>query len=30
MATNPLYPPVEGFVAIDTRFLLENGRWRPV
>ena len=27
---DPLYPPVEGFVAIDTRFLLENGRWRPV
>lgn len=27
---DPLCPPVEGFVASETRFLLENGRWRPV
>jgi 8-oxo-dGTP pyrophosphatase MutT (NUDIX family) len=25
-----LYPPVEGFAVTETRFLLENGRWRPV
>lgn len=27
---DPTYPPVEGFEAADTRFLLENRRWRPV
>jgi hypothetical protein len=25
-----MYPPVEGFDAPDTRFVLENRRWRPV
>ena len=27
---DPLYPPVEGFDAADTRFVLENRRWRPI
>jgi 8-oxo-dGTP pyrophosphatase MutT (NUDIX family) len=27
---DPLCPAVEGFMAQETRFLLENGRWRPV
>ena len=27
---DPLCPAVEGFTAQETRFLLENGRWRPV
>jgi 8-oxo-dGTP pyrophosphatase MutT (NUDIX family) len=27
---DPMYPPVEGFDAADTRFILENRRWRPV
>ena len=27
---DPMYPPVEGFDAADTRFVLENRRWRPV
>ena len=27
---DPMYPPVEGFDAPDTRFVLENRRWRPV
>ena len=27
---DPLYPAVEGFEASDTRFVLENRRWRPV
>ena len=26
---DPMYPPVEGFDAADTRFVLENRRWRP-
>jgi len=27
---DPLYPPVEGFEATETRFLLENRRWIPI
>jgi 8-oxo-dGTP pyrophosphatase MutT (NUDIX family) len=27
---DPLCPPVEGFEALEKRFLLEGGRWRPV
>ena len=28
---DPLYPPIEGFdTPEETRFVLENGRWRPV
>ena len=27
---DPMYPAVEGFDAADTRFVLENRRWRPV
>ncbi len=27
---DPLYPPVEGFEAAETRFLLENRRWIPI
>ena len=27
---DPMYPPVEGFEAPDTRFVLENRRWRPI
>jgi 8-oxo-dGTP pyrophosphatase MutT (NUDIX family) len=27
---DPMYPPVEGFDATETRFVLENRRWRPV
>jgi hypothetical protein len=27
---DPLCPPVEGFEAQETRFLLENGRWTPI
>jgi 8-oxo-dGTP pyrophosphatase MutT (NUDIX family) len=27
---DPTYPPVEGFEATETRFVLENRRWRPV
>ncbi|HXD17680.1 MAG TPA: hypothetical protein VN654_11745 [Vicinamibacterales bacterium] len=27
---DPMYPPVEGFEASETRFELENRRWRPV
>ncbi len=27
---DPSCPPVAGFAASETRFLLENGRWRPV
>jgi 8-oxo-dGTP pyrophosphatase MutT (NUDIX family) len=27
---DPSYPAVEGFVATETRFLLEDGRWLPV
>jgi 8-oxo-dGTP pyrophosphatase MutT (NUDIX family) len=27
---DPMYPPVEGFDAADTRFVLENRRWRPI
>jgi len=27
---DPMYPPVEGFDAAETRFVLENRRWRPV
>jgi 8-oxo-dGTP pyrophosphatase MutT (NUDIX family) len=27
---DPMYPPVEGFEATETRFLLENGRWIPI
>jgi 8-oxo-dGTP pyrophosphatase MutT (NUDIX family) len=27
---DPLYPPVEGFDATETRFLLENRRWIPI
>jgi 8-oxo-dGTP pyrophosphatase MutT (NUDIX family) len=27
---DPMYPPVEGFEASDTRFVLENRRWRPI
>jgi hypothetical protein len=27
---DPMYPPVEGFDAPDTRFVLENRRWRPI
>ena len=27
---DPMYPPVEGFEATDTRFVLENRRWRPI
>jgi 8-oxo-dGTP pyrophosphatase MutT (NUDIX family) len=27
---DPMYPPVEGFDASDTRFVLENRRWRPI
>jgi 8-oxo-dGTP pyrophosphatase MutT (NUDIX family) len=27
---DPMYPPVEGFEAAETRFVLENRRWRPI
>ena len=27
---DPMYPSVEGFEAAETRFVLENRRWRPV
>lgn len=27
---DPMYPPVDGFDAAETRFVLENRRWRPV
>lgn len=27
---DPMYPPVEGFDAAETRFVLEDRRWRPV
>ena len=27
---DPTYPPVEGFDATETRFVLENRRWRPI
>ena len=27
---DPTYPPVEGFEAAETRFLLENRRWMPI
>jgi 8-oxo-dGTP pyrophosphatase MutT (NUDIX family) len=27
---DPMYPAVEGFEAADTRFVLENRRWRPI
>jgi 8-oxo-dGTP pyrophosphatase MutT (NUDIX family) len=27
---DPTYPPLEGFEARETRFLLANGRWTPV
>ena len=27
---DPMYPAVEGFDAAETRFVLENRRWRPV
>jgi 8-oxo-dGTP pyrophosphatase MutT (NUDIX family) len=27
---DPMYPPVEGFDATETRFVLENRRWRPI
>jgi 8-oxo-dGTP pyrophosphatase MutT (NUDIX family) len=27
---DPTYPPVEGFDAVDTRFVLENRRWKPI
>jgi len=27
---DPMYPAVEGFDATETRFVLENRRWRPV
>ena len=27
---DPMYPAVEGFDATETRFLLENRRWRPI
>jgi hypothetical protein len=27
---DPTYPPVEGFEATETRFLLENRRWIPI
>ena len=27
---DPMYPPVEGFDATDTRFVLENRRWLPI
>lgn len=27
---DPLYPAVEGFDASETRFVLENRRWRPI
>jgi hypothetical protein len=27
---DPLFPPVEGFDATETRFVLENRRWRPI
>jgi 8-oxo-dGTP pyrophosphatase MutT (NUDIX family) len=27
---DPMYPAVEGFEAAETRFVLENRRWRPV
>ena len=27
---DPMYPPVEGFEAPDTRFVLEDRRWRPI
>jgi 8-oxo-dGTP pyrophosphatase MutT (NUDIX family) len=27
---DPLYPPVEGFEAAETRFLLEDRRWIPI
>jgi len=27
---DPMYPPVDGFDAAETRFVLENRRWRPI
>jgi len=27
---DPMYPAVEGFESADTRFVLENRRWRPI
>jgi len=27
---DPVYPPVEGFEAPETRFVLEDRRWRPI
>jgi len=27
---DPMYPPVEGFDATETRFVLEDRRWRPI
>jgi hypothetical protein len=27
---DPMYPPVDGFDATETRFVLENRRWRPI
>jgi len=27
---DPMYPPVEGFDATETRFVLENRRWMPI
>jgi 8-oxo-dGTP pyrophosphatase MutT (NUDIX family) len=27
---DPMYPPVEGFDATETRFVLENRRWLPI
>jgi len=27
---DPMYPAVEGFDAVETRFVLENRRWRPI
>ena len=27
---DPMYPPVEGFDATETRFVLENRRWIPI
>jgi len=27
---DPTYPAVEGFDATETRFVLENRRWRPI
>jgi hypothetical protein len=27
---DPMYPPVEGFEATETRFLLQNRQWIPI